>query len=206
MNRRTFTKLTTASAIAASCGVASAESKKGEPFKAKFAPHFNLLPTGPKELLDQMSFAHDLGFRAWEENWLSRKWKKDTWEKVGEFCKDNKWEMGVSVITGGNGIDFSAPTDEQMTMLKNNMEVGIELSKCTGQTNMTFIPGFWDESKGTREEQIKAAVPTMLKLCDMVEEHGIIFALEPLSHNVKGGKPLIRSFADGHLLAKLVNR
>ena len=71
---------------------------------------------------------------------------------------------------------------------------------------MTFIPGYWDEAKGTREEQIKAAVPTMLKLCDMVEEHGIIFALEPLSHNVGGGKPLIRSFADGHLLAKLVNR
>ena len=46
----------------------------------------------------------------------------------------------------------------------------------------------------------------MKRCCDVVEEHGIILAQEPLSHGVKGGPPLLRSFADGHLLCKLVNR
>ena len=205
MNRRTFTKLTIAGTLGASHGISLADqAAKGKPFKSKFGPHQNLLPTGPKGIVDQMQFAYDLGFRGWEENWLMRKPKAE-WEKVAAFLQSKKdFTMGISVISGGAGQDFSNPTKEGKEQLKKDMEKGVEFCKITGQTGMTFLPGIRNDLP--REEQIKKSVDTMNFLCDIVEEQGIILMLEPLSHPMRGKQPLLRSFADGHLLSKLVNR
>ena len=204
MKRRTFCTLTGGSFAALASGVSFGSSPEAEPFKAKFAPHLNLLPTAPKDFLGQLQFAHDLGFRAWEENWLSRQ-KPELQEKVAEFCRDNDMELGVTVITGGHGVKFFAPTKEGAEKVLKDMRNGVEMAKRTGQTNMTMIPGPRDDSM-PREEQIAKSVDMMKRCCDIVEEQGIILALEPLSHGVGGGPPLLRSFEDGHLLAKLVDR
>ncbi|MFK7911255.1 MAG: TIM barrel protein [Akkermansiaceae bacterium] len=205
MNRRTFTKLTLAGTLAASHGVASAaDGEKGKPFKSKFGPHENLLPTAPKGIVDQMKFAYDLGFRGWEENWLMRKPEK-LWEEVAAFLQSKKdFTMGISVISGGAQQDFSNPTKEGKERLKKDMEKGVKFCKITGQTGMTFLPGVRNDLP--REEQIKKSVDTMNFLCDIVEEHGIILMMEPLSHPLGKKEPLLRSFADGAMLSKLVNR
>jgi len=204
MNRRTFCTLTGGSMAALATGVTFGAPSDAEPFKAKFAPHLNLLPTAPGGFLEQLQFAYDLGFRAWEENWLSRQ-KPELQEQVGAFCKDKGMELGVTVITGGHGVKFYAPTDEGVEKVLKDMRAGVELAKRTGQTNMTMIPGPRDDS-APREEQLEQSVDLMRRCCDVVEEQGIILALEPLSHGVGGGPPLLRSFEDGHLLCKLVDR
>ncbi|MDB4437999.1 TIM barrel protein [bacterium] len=208
MNRRNFTQLTGASifGLTGSSLLAQAATS-APPFKAKFAPSPGQLFGGKGKKLgyvDQLKLAYDLGFRAWEDNGLNGQ-NNALLEKIAEFMKDKKMEFGVSVISNGKGAMFNKPTDDQKTKIKKDMERGIEVAKITGQTNMTMLPGVRDESM-TREEQIKASVDTMKMCCDLVEEHGIILAQEPLSHPI-GGKPvLIESFADGHLLCKSVNR
>jgi len=205
MNRRRFTKLTLAGTLAASHGISSAAiSEKGKPFTSKFGPHENLLPTAPKGIVDQMKFAYDLGFRGWEENWLMRKPEK-LWEEVAAFLQSKKdFTMGISVISDGAGQDFSNLTKDGKERLKKDMEKGIKFCKITGQTGMTFLPGVRNDLP--REEQIKKSVDTMNFLCDIVEAHGIILMMEPLSHNLGKKAPLLRSFADGAMLSKLVNR
>lgn len=185
-------------------GIAYGSPLGAEPFKAKFAPHLNLLPTAPKGFIDQLQFAYDLGFRAWEENWLSRQ-KAELQEEIGDFAKQKGIELGVTVITGGHGVKFFDPTDEGVEKILGDMKKGVELAKRTGQTNMTMIPGPRDDSE-PREKQIEKSVDLMKRCCDVVEEHGIILAQEPLSHGVGGGPPLLRSFEDGHLLCELVDR
>jgi hydroxypyruvate isomerase len=204
MNRRTFCTVTASSMAALASGVTYGAPDDAKPFRSKFAPHLGLLPTAPKGFLEQLQFAHDLGFRAWEENWLSGK-KPELQEQVGAFIKENGMELGVTVITGGQGVKFYAPTDEGVEKVLKDMRSGVELAKRTGQTNMTMIPGPRDDSQ-PREKQLEQSVGLMRRCCDVVEEHGIILALEPLSHGVGGGPPLIRSFEDGHLLCKLVDR
>ncbi len=183
------------------------ETATAAPFKSKFAPSPNQLFGGKGKKLgyvDQLKLAYDLGFRAWEDNKLNGQ-KNELLEQIAEFMKDKKMEFGVSVITSGAKAMFNKPTDEQKESIKKDLMRGIEVAKITGQTNMTMLPGVRDESM-TREEQIKASVDTMTMCCDIVEEHGIILAQEPLSHPI-GGKPvLIESFEDGHLLCKSVNR
>ncbi|MEN8772068.1 MAG: TIM barrel protein [Akkermansiaceae bacterium] len=208
MNRRNFTRLTGASIFGLTGSSLLAQAATAAPpFKAKFAPSPGQLFGGKGKKLgyvDQLKLAYDLGFRAWEDNGLNGQ-NNALLEKIAEFMKDKKMEFGVSVISNGKGAMFNKPTDDQKAKIKKDMERGIEVAKITGQTNMTMLPGVRDVSM-TREEQIKASVDTMKMCCDLVEEHGIILAQEPLSHPI-GGKPvLIESFADGHLLCKSVNR
>ncbi len=215
MNRREFCLMTGSSlaALAAGCtpGLRADRAEPAhrhpdgpEPFKSKFAPHSGLLPTGPKNYLEQMRFAHDQGFHAWEENRLSRK-KPELCEKVGNLARELGMELGVTVITGGNKVKFFAPTRKGVESVLADMKKGVEHCKRTGQTHMTMIPGPRDKSM-PREKQIEKSVDLMHRCCDIVEDHGIILAQEPLSHNVGGGPPLLRSFEDGHLLCTLVNR
>ena len=204
MNRRTFTTLAGSTALVSAVGAQDEETSEGTPYKMGFAPHPNMLPTGPKDYLDQLKFAYDHGFRAWEDNRLTRQDPK-LWEKVGEFVKDKKMLLGVSVITGGHGMNFSKPTDEGVQKILDDMKKGVALSKATGQSWMTMIPGPRLEDVPLAD-QFKGAVDVMTRCCDAVEEQGIILVQEPLSHGVQGGPPLLRSFQDGYDLCKLVNR
>ncbi|MDB4618286.1 sugar phosphate isomerase/epimerase [Akkermansiaceae bacterium] len=207
MNRRHFSQLSLATLATSAAFADHHGAKKGEPFKAKFAPHPGLIPTGPgrkDDYIEQLQFAYDLGFRAWEDNGFFGQ-KPETQEKVAAFMKEKGMEFGVAVISNGKGAMFNKPTEDQTSKIKKDLLKGVEVAKRTGQTNMTFLAGVRDESM-SREDQIKASVDTMKMCCDLVEEQGIILALEPLSHPIGGKQPLLRSFADGHLLAKLVNR
>lgn len=205
MDRRTFCTLAGGSVAALATGrLTHGATNDAEPFQAKFAPHLNLLPTAPEGFLPQLQFAYDLGFRAWEENWLSRQ-EPELQEEIAAFMEEKGMELGVTVISGGQGVRFYDPTEEGVEKILGDMRKGVELAKRTGQTNMTMIPGPRDEST-PREEQLEKSVDLMRRCCDVVEEQGIILALEPLSHGVGGGPPLLRSFEDGHRLCELVNR
>ena len=161
---------------------------KNPVFKSRFGPTFNQLPTAPKGYLDQLKFAHDLGFRGWEDNWLTRRDPK-LWPKIAEFCKDNDIALGISVISTGHGIDFSDASKDDLAKLTADLNKGIALAKATGQTCMTFIPG--GRNKMPREEQIKKSVTTMNHCCDIVEDSGIILVQEPVSHPMAKKEPLM---------------
>ncbi|BDS06536.1 hypothetical protein NT6N_15760 [Oceaniferula spumae] len=203
MNRRKFTKLLAAGAITTQVGALRADEDKNQAFKANFAPSPGQLATGPKDYIGQLQFAYDHGFRAWEDNWLMRQ-KPELWEKVGEFAKDKGMMMGIAVITLGHKMDFSNPTKEGLAKLEADMKKGVEMVKLTGQTCMTMIPGGRNDME--RNEQIAKSVDTMKRCCDIVEDSGIILVQEPVSHKMLGQEPLLKSFADGHLLCAKVNR
>ncbi|YCM45636.1 TIM barrel protein [Verrucomicrobiaceae bacterium 227] len=209
MNRRHFSQLTASvAALAGGSALANHHEEKGKAFLAKFGPHPGLLPVGPgrnDDYIAQLQFAYDLGYRGWEDNGFNGQ-PAAVQEKVGAFMKEKKMAFGVSVITTGAKAMFHKPTADQLESIKKDLRRGVEVAKRSGQTFMTMLPGLWDEESMTREEQIAASVDTMKICCDIVEEHGIVLAQEPLSHGIGGGQPLIRSFEDGHLLCKLVNR
>jgi len=208
ITRRNFTKISIglASAPGYLSSIVSGKdiaTVKAEPFKALFAPSADMMDPEFKSYKDKMQAAYDLGFRAWEDNWLAKKDLK-TWEVIAEFCRDKKMQMGVSVITAGKGYDFSNLTSDQNAKLDAEIKLGIEMSKVTGHTFMTYLPG--GRNAMTREEQIVKVAETVKRHCDMVEEHGIILCNEPVSHKIFKVEPLLQTFRHGHALCKAVNR
>jgi len=204
MNRRHFSKLLVAGAASSVAPSAFAKDIDTSPFKSLFAPHPGLLPTAPKDYIDSLKFARDLGFRAWEDNGLIKR-PADLQEKVGAFCKENGITLGVTVICNGGGVHFATASEKERDGILANIRKGVETAKRTGQVHMTMIPGI---RKGDEElaKQITSAVDLMKRCCDIAEKQGIIMVQEPLSHGVRGGKPLLRSFLDGEKLCKAVNR
>ncbi len=205
MKRRSFIQMLGGLAMTAGTGsLVSAQPEAAKPFNMKFAPHPRQLPTAPKDYLGQLQFAYDLGFRAWEDNGMKRQ-SPEMQEKIGAFAKEKGITLGVMVISGGQGIHFSKATKDDIAKLERDMSQGIEVSKRTGQTWMTMIPGPRLPDVPVKK-QIEQSVDVMKRCCDVVEEHGIILVQEPLSHGVKGGPPLLRSFEEGFMLCELVNR
>ena len=203
MNRRTFSKLFAAAAVTNVCAQHAMPAGPA-PFRMRFGPHPGLLPGAPKDYLDEMKFAFDHGFRAWEDNGLGGR-NPAVQEKIGRFCRDRDFLLGVMVITTGYGIPFQRATPDELERILADMRKAVEVVKRTGQTHMTVVPGSRLPDLAL-DDQIRGAADLLKRCCDIVEDSGIIMVLEPLSHNVAGKPVLLRSFEEGFKLCELVNR
>lgn len=215
MDRRKFVTATGSALalIGAGRGIAqeaAAESavapETAAPFKVLFAPNANHFGGGKtiEQYLDGLKQAHDAGFRAWEDNWLTRRPAKEQ-EMVGEALRSHGMTMGVSVVTTGGGARWFEATDAQADQAVADCRNAVETAKRVGHKWFTLIPGARDEERPL-DEQLQGSVDLLKRCCDVFEEAGLVFVLEPLSHAM-GGKPvLLRTFKDGHKLCKMVNR
>jgi hydroxypyruvate isomerase len=203
MDRRTFSKLLAAVVVTEACAQ-DAKSPESAPFHMRFGPHPGLLPGAPKDYIDELKFASDLGFRAWEDNGLGGR-NPALQEKIGQFCKERDFLLGVMVITTGYGIPFQRATPEESERILADMRKAVEVAKRTGQTHMTVVPGSRLPDLAL-EDQIRGAADLLKRCCDIVEDSGIIMVLEPLSHDVAGKPVLLRSFVEGAKLCELVDR
>jgi len=203
MKRRTFSKLIAASLVAR----ASAQGFQlpgAAPFHMRFGPHPGLLPGAPKDYIDDMKFALDHGFRAWEDNGLIGR-NSGVQEKIAGFAGKNDMLLGVAVITTGYGISFHQAKPDEAEKILADMRKAVEVAKRTGQTHMTVVPGS-RIADVPLDQQLRGAADLLKRCCDIVEDSGIIMVVEPLSHNVAGKPVLLRCFEDGFKLCELVNR
>jgi len=168
-----------------------------------------LFAPGPRhfkgmDYLDAMKKAHDLGFRAWEDNKLLEQDPK-LQEQVGEFIQAHQWTMGVSVVTNGKGIVFHKASEDKQQAILNDVKKAVEGSKRAGQKWFTFLAGAREEETPA-EEQIIGATDLMKRCCDLFDEAGLIFVLEPLSHAIAKKPVLLETFEEGYALCKAVAR
>ena len=112
MDRRSF--LVSGSAAVAATGLGQdpkpTEAPKekqsdAKPFKLRYAPHFGMFSNHAKSLVDQLQFAADHGFRAWEDNGMIHK-DEATQRQLAAKMESCGIQMGVFVAHG----DFSKPT------------------------------------------------------------------------------------------------
>jgi len=113
MERRDFL----ASSIAAGAAVAGvgslnaaptsrATAKRAGRFKLNYAPHFGMFSSHAKDDLDQVSFAGDEGFTAWEDNGM--RWRDEAFHKAfAERMAKHNMRMGIFVA---QDIDWEKPT------------------------------------------------------------------------------------------------
>ena len=95
-----------ASASTAFLGALSNSGRAESPkltFKLHYAPHFNMFRNlGGKDPIDQLKFAADQGFSAWEDNQMKKK-PIDLQKKIEATMEALKMKMGVFVAHGSIG-------------------------------------------------------------------------------------------------------
>lgn len=190
MNRRTFVKKT--AAVSAMTGLAASSSMafsqalaKPEPyeFKLKYAPHFGMFKhSAGDDLIDQVNFMADQGFRAMEDNGMKGR-TKEMQEKIAKTMQKRGMEMGVFV---GAKIYWDKPSltsgkQEFRDEFLENIKESVEVAKRVNAKWMTIVPGFVD----MRQEmgyQTAHVMESLKQACDILEPHGLVMVLEPLNY------------------------
>ena len=152
------------------------------PFQLLYAPHFGMFGNHAKALEDQLQFAADEGFRAWEDNGMAGR-DEQTQRRLAARMQKCDMQMGVFVAHG----DFGKPT---FTSGKKDFRERVlaDIDKaCTvaGRVNAkwcTVVPGTVDPRKDDGY-QLANCVDLLKRCCDKIEQNKseLVMVLEPLN-------------------------
>ena len=188
MTRREF--LPSASLMAAAAAGLGCTPIIGNPnsFSMHYAPHFGMFKhSAGDDLVDQLNFAADQGFTAWEDNGMKGR-STDMQDRIANTMAQRDMRMGVFVahtIFWREPNLASGNADHREQFLKEIQE-SVEVAKRVNATWMTVVPGFVD-LRLDMGYQTAHVVESLRRACNILEPHGLVMVLEPLNpHNHPG--------------------
>jgi hydroxypyruvate isomerase len=187
MQRRDFLKVGSASLVGAvtssiNTPLANAAAAKHQ-FKLKYAPHFGMFQNlaGPS-LTDQLKFAADQGFTAWEDNGMKGRSVQEQ-EELGRTMEQLGITMGVFVAAGAGAFDkvtFAGDDKAVWDGVLAEIRESVDVAKRVRAKWMTVVPGHYH--KGLEWDYQTANCIELLKRCaEIFEPHGYVMVLEPLN-------------------------
>jgi len=135
--------------------------------------------SGP-DLIDQLKFMWDQGFRAFEDNGMKGR-SIEVQEKVGSELNRLGMEMGVFVASADFGqVTFASDEPEIREKLLREIKESVEVAKRVGARWCTVVPGRYDP--GLEWDYQTVLVVENLKRCaEILEPAGLAMVLEPLN-------------------------
>lgn len=185
MNRRNFVKNNFLAAGAISLPVFASGQKKpaaGKPFNLDYAPHEGMFTnTVGKNVIDQIKYMHDLGFRSIEDNGMPAR-SAEQQSQIGETLAKLGMRMGVFVVPkGGNGANtLAANKKEHLDVFLAGCRKSVEIAKRCNAKWITVVPGDYDR-KLPLDIQTANVIEGLRRGAEILEPHGLIMVLEPLS-------------------------
>lgn len=175
----------------------------GKPFNLNYAPHDGMFKNSAgNNVLDQIQFMYDQGFRSFEDNGLMNRDVAEQ-EKIGNLLAKLGMQMGVFVIDGGDNWKTSLTTGKQEfkdTFVKICRKA-LETAKRVNAKWATFVPGYFERNLPMGVQT--AHVIEALRLgTAILEPQNLIMVLEPLSDNAD---LFLRTAEQSYMVCKAVN-
>ncbi|MCY4160147.1 MAG: TIM barrel protein [Bacteroidetes bacterium] len=188
MTRREFIPSVSLAATAAAGLGYSMIPENRKNFSLHYAPHFGMFKhSAGEDLVDQLNFAADQGFTAWEDNGMKGR-SKGTQERIANTMVQRNMRMGVFVahtIFWNKPNLASGDADLREQFLKE-IEESVEVAKRVNATWMTVVPGFVD-LRLDMGYQTAHVIESLRRASDILEPHDLVMVLEPLNpHNHPG--------------------
>jgi len=211
MQRRNALKLSAAlpflAAGTAACATrkAAASRTSADKFRAAFAPHAGMFKNhAGSDILDQIQWAADQGFTAWEDNGMPTR-TPELQARIGDLLAKNDMRMGVFVA---NKINWKEPTlvlgaGEHRDEFLKDIRASVEIAKRCNAKWITVVPGFVD----MRQEpfyQFANVLETLKQGAAILEPHDLTIVLEPLNYQNHPGLFLTKA-AQAYALCKAVD-
>ena len=190
MQRKSFIQkslLAGTSLLAAGAASATSYRKKGwagsgQPFNLNYGFHDGMFRNSAgNDFIDQIKFGYDQGFRSIEDNGMAKR-PVEQQQKIGDTLAKLGMSMGVFVLDkGGNGANtIASGKPEYLEIFLKGCRQAVDISKrCNGKLT-TVVPGDF-------ERQLPIGIQTgnvieaLRRGAEILEPHGIIMVLEPLS-------------------------
>lgn len=212
MNRRNFiTNTATAAGIAGltaapflQTDAAEVKSSNDSKFKLRYGPSFGTFSlSAGKDLLDQIKFCNDQGFRAMFDNGLMGKTIQEQDMIATEIFKRDML-LGPFVLYADFKVESMVlKNDEIREMLVKRVKEGIEVSKRTGVKWALMVPGRYSE-KLDWGYQTANVIDIMRELSNIAAEAGMIIVLEPLNKRDHPGL-FLTGMAQTYAICRAVN-
>ena len=156
-------------------------------FNLKYAPHFGMFNArSGNDLVDQLQFAHDHGFRAWEDNGMPGRSDAEQ-KRLGEAMRRLDIEMGVFVAEGDFGAETFVKRDQAITArLEAKMAKAVEIASRCGARWMTVVPGRYGLSDSW-DFQTANVIENLKRCAAILEPHDLVMVLEPLNRRDHSG-------------------
>lgn len=206
ISRRTMIATGLAVAAAPALSAAGKGSSNAARFSLGYAPHEGSFASRGG-LLEQIAFAADQGFRAWEDN-EARKRPVEQQEAMARALAQRGMTMGVFVASMPKWADFrpvlGANDDADRNAFLDDIRTSVEVAKRLNAKHMTVVTGFMDR-KVPEEMQTGRIIDCMRRAGDIVAPHGLILVMEPLNTRTNHPGVFMQSIAQGYAVARGAN-
>lgn len=175
--------------ITASPGFAENQKEKNiaenKPFNLDYAFHDGMFKNhGGNDFVDQIKWAYDQGFRSIEDNGMMGR-TADQQKKIGETLSRLGMRMGVFVITSDSWhwkTSLTTGKQEWIDKIIADCKKAVEVAKLVNAKWMTVVPGNYERSI-SHDMQTANVINALRRGSEILEPHGLIMVLEPLSDN-----------------------
>ncbi len=159
----------------------AAESTPRRTFQLKYAPHFRMFQqTAGKDPIDQLKFAADQGFTAWEDNGMKKK-PVALQEKIARTMENLGMQMGVFVAHGNfNKVTFAGNDQGEREKVLQDVRESVEVAKRVNAKWTTVVLDRFDERQQW-DYQTANSIELLKRCAEICEPHGLVMVLEPLN-------------------------
>jgi hydroxypyruvate isomerase len=152
-------------------------------FRMKYAPHFGMFRNSAgDDPVDQLKFAADQGFTAWEENGMSGYSVPDQ-ERIAKAMQSLGIQMGIFVINQNDSAwkaTLATGKPEFTEALVAECKAAVEVAKRMNAKCMTYVPGRFDE-KLEMNYQTANVIEALKHGAAVLEPHGLSMVIEALN-------------------------
>lgn len=211
MHRREF--LLKSGTLAASVAVAqpaalrAAEKPAGTPFTLDYAPHFGMFRhSAGRDLVDQLKFAADQGFRAWEDNGMKSRPVAQQ-QRIASAMQQLNIKMGVISATRGTSDQPSFTSEEPgvREAVVEQIRRVVDVARRVQAKWLTAVLGDVNP-KLEHAYQTAQAIDLLKRCCDVVEPHGLVLVMEPLNRWTDHPGKFLWKASQAQALCKAVDR
>ena len=207
MNRRIFIRNSFIAGATLASGItdnafSTSFSKKEKPFTMKFSPEFGIFKeVVGKDVIDQIKWGYDQGFRAWENTWLTRRPVEEQ-ERISKTIQQLGMEFGQFVGT----MNFKEPTfagrDKSIrdNVLKE-VSASVEIAKRMNTKYIHNVLGMADP-KLPWDFQMANAIELLKRAAAIYEPHGIVMVMETMNHKINHPGMFLHSIPQAYAMAK----
>ncbi|EQB15350.1 hydroxypyruvate isomerase family protein [Novosphingobium lindaniclasticum] len=189
--------------LSAAPGWGASGSSNAAHFSLAYAPHEGSFASRGG-LLEQIAFAADQGFRAWEDN-EARKRSIQEQEAMARALLQRGMTMGVFVASMPKWAEFrpvlGSDDDADREAFLTDIRTSIEVAKRLNAKHMTVVTGFMDR-KVPEEIQTGRIIDCLRRAGEIVAPHGLALVMEPLNTRTNHPGVFMHSIAQGYAVAR----
>lgn len=208
MNRKEFLK----TALVAGAGLPflpafgyiPTKVKGPEPFNMKFAPEFGIFAeVAGKDPIDQIRWAYDNGFRAWENTRLLRRPLAEQ-EKISNTLQKLGMEFGQFVGTDSfTEVTFAGRDEALREKALADVRASVEVAKRMNTKYIHNVLGRHDP-KLPWDFQMANAIELLKRIADIYEPHGLVMVMETMNHRINHPEMFLHRIPQAYAMAKAV--